>query len=193
MNLSCRIVHGRRTTRDTGLYREKRKKMPCSFYESNQAGSHQDRKSALPVRSLASSHFWFPPIVLRFTDLSLRLSGPPFTEDTDAGKQDVSSENDSSSTEPHLSFFWFSDKFLILPNIPPVVTAPSSLTYSTESGSPSQYSYGFNPSDYSSPSDILTPGPMVRGIYTTHGPIQSDDFSHDLSFFGSLPPLRHSI
>jgi len=120
------------------------------------------------------------------------LSGwPLFAEGTDPNQQDLSFESfekDIGDIEFDLSFFHFSDTFPILPGTPPVVTSPSSLTYSTESDSPSQYSYGYAPSDYSTPSDVVTPGPVEEGVYTTHSSIYSDIFTHDLSSFGSLPP-----
>ena len=118
---------------------------------------------------------------------------PLFTEGTDSGKQDLSFESfekDIGEIEFDLSFFQFPDNFPILPYTPPVITTPSSLTYSTDSDSPSQYSYSFAPSDYSSPSDILTPGPVdqCHDVYTTHDSVYPDVFSHDPSSFGSLPP-----
>ena len=102
-------------TRDPGFYREKCKKMPCSFYESSQVGSHQNRKSVLPVGgSIIFLFFWFPPNsahdVLQITD----LSGPLFTEDTDASKQDLLAF-DISKIGFDLSLFPFPDNFPILP------------------------------------------------------------------------------
>ena len=116
---------------------------------------------------------------------------PLFTEATDSSKQDLSFESfekDIGEIEFDLSFFQFPGNVPILPDTPPVITTPSSLTYSTDSDSPSQYSYGFAPSDYSTPSDILTPGPAEQGVYATHDSVYSDVFSQDPSSFGSLPP-----
>jgi len=116
---------------------------------------------------------------------------PLFTEGTDSNTQDLSFESfekDIGEIEFDPSFFQFPDNFPILLGTPPVITTPSSLTYSTESDSPSQYSYGYTPSDYSTPSDVVTPGPVDQGVYATHESVYSDIFSHDLSSFGSLPP-----
>jgi hypothetical protein len=115
------------------------------------------------------------------------LSGwPLFTEGTDANQQDLSFE--SFEKDIDLSFFQFPDSFPIFPGTTPVITSPSSSTCSTESDTPSQYSYGFVPSDYSTPSDVVTPGPVEQGVYTTHNSVYSDIFTHDPSSFGSLPP-----
>jgi len=116
---------------------------------------------------------------------------PLFTEGTDSNKQDLSFESfekDIGEIEFDLSFFQFPDNFPILPGTPHVITTPSSLTYSTESDSPSQSSYGYTPSDYSTPSDVVTPGPVEQDVYATNNSVYSDVFSHDPSYFGSLPP-----
>jgi hypothetical protein len=116
---------------------------------------------------------------------------PLFTEATDSSKQDLSFESfekDIGEIEFDLSFLQFPDNFPILPGTPSVITTPSSFTNSTESDSPSQYSYDFDPSDYSTPSDILPPGPVEQAVYITHDSVYSGVFSHDQSSFGSLPP-----
>jgi len=112
-----------------------------------------------------------------------------FTEGTEASKQDLSFdafEKDIGNIDR--PFFQFPDDFSIFPGTSPVIAAPSSLTYSTESDSPSQYSYGFAPSDYSSPSDVITPGPVKQEVHAIHDSVYSDGFSHDPSSFGSLLP-----
>lgn len=110
-----------------------------------------------------------------------------FTEGTEASKQDLSFdafEKDFGDIECDPSFFQLLDDFTLYPG---TITTPSSLTYSTESDSPSQYSYAFAPSDYSIISDADTPGSVEQGVYATHDSVYSDVFSHAPSF-GSLPP-----
>ena len=123
------------------------------------------------------------------------LSGwPLFAEGTDANQQDLSFESfekDIGDIEFDLSFFQFPDSFPIFPGTTPAITSPSSLTYSTESDTPSQYSNGFSPSDYSTHSDVVvTPGLVEQSVYTTHDSVYSDGFTHDPCHpsFGSLPP-----
>jgi len=117
---------------------------------------------------------------------------PLYTEATEASKQDLSFESfekdigDIIEFDP--SFFQFPENLPIFPSTTPVITSPSSLTYSTESDSPSQYSYGFSLSDCSTPSDVVTPGPVEQDVYANHDSVYSEIFSHDLTSFGSLPP-----
>jgi len=114
-----------------------------------------------------------------------------FTEDTEASKQDISFdafEKDIGDIDFDRSYFQFPDNFSFCPGTSPVIAAPSSLTYSTESDSPSQYSYGFAPSDYSTPSDVVTPGQVEQDVYATNNSVYSDVFSRDPSCFGLLPP-----
>jgi len=109
------------------------------------------------------------------------------SDGTDAGQQDLSFESferDIGEIEFDWPFPQLQDNFPIYPDTLPVITTPSSFTYSTESDS--QYSYGFAPSDYSIPSDVVTRGPAEHGVYIAHDSIRSDMF--DLSSFGSLPP-----
>ena len=109
------------------------------------------------------------------------------SDGTDTDQQDLSFESferDIGEIEFDWPFPQLQDNFPIYPDTLPVITTPSSFTYSTESDS--QYSYGFAPSDYSIPSDVVTRGPAEHGVYTAHNSIRSDMF--DLSSFGSLPP-----
>jgi hypothetical protein len=110
-----------------------------------------------------------------------------FTEGTEASKEDLSFdafEKDFGDIECDPSFFQLPADFTLFPG---TITTPSSLTYSTESDSPSQYSFGIAPSDYSIPSDADTPGSVEQDVYAAHDSVYSDVFSHDPSF-GSLPP-----
>jgi hypothetical protein len=109
------------------------------------------------------------------------------SEGTDADQQDLSFESfekDIGEIEFDWPFPQLQDNFSTYPDTLPCVTTPSSFTYSTESDS--QYSYGFAPSDYSVPSDVVTRG-TADDLYTAH------DF--DPSSFGSLPasPALHPV
>ena len=82
------------------------------------------------------------------------------------------------------------DTFPNYPDTILTITTPSSFTSSTESDSEptlSQYSYEFAPSDYTTPSDIVTGGQADLGVYSTQDTICSDVSSHNPLPFGSLP------
>ena len=118
----------------------------------------------------------------------------------DANKQDLSFESfekDIGEIELDWSFQQFHDNFSNFRDTLPVITTPSSLTYSTESESEpalSQYSYGFvsSSSEYSIPSEIAIRGQAEHGIHAIHDAICSDVVSNDPSSFGPLPPFPPS-
>jgi hypothetical protein len=124
---------------------------------------------------------------------------PPISEVADMEKEDLSLESFDKDIEAMEDLFRASDWLG-----PPVTdtfsydtypdhwhSTPSALTYSTESDSeptPSQYS-GFEPSDYSTPSDIVTGGwSAEQQFYSPHDSVYSDVISNGSMSFGSLPP-----
>jgi hypothetical protein len=116
---------------------------------------------------------------------------PLVSEDSDANKQDLSFESFEryiGEIELDWSFQQFQDNLSNFRDTLPVITTPSSLTYSTETDSefaPSQGSYGFAPSHYSIPSEIATRGSAEHGVYGAF----CSDVAYDGSLsFGPLPP-----
>jgi len=123
---------------------------------------------------------------------------PPISEVADMEKEDISLESFDKDIEAIEDLFRASDwpfppvqdTFSYYRDTFPDLSTPSSLTYSTESDSeptPSQYSCGdFAPSDYSTPSDIVTgEWSAEQQLYS---PIHSDVISNGSLSFGSLPP-----
>ena len=112
------------------------------------------------------------------------------SEGTDVEQQDLSFESferDIGEIEFDWPFPQLQDNFSIYPDTLPVITTPSSFTYSTDSDS--QYSYGFAPSDYSIPSDMfdlssfgsLPPSPALHPV-VAHPEFFNGSFPEDLSF-----------
>jgi hypothetical protein len=121
----------------------------------------------------------------------------PLSDAPDVGKEDLSFESFDKDIEDMLRdwpyqgpYLQFQDTFSNFPGTVPVVTTPSSFTYSTVSDSepaPSQYSFEFATSDCSTPSDTFAGSPAEQGIYSPHESVYADVISNDSSPLVSLP------